>query len=673
MKSRKRLFSPSLGLLSAMLADAGLACNTSTRRDFETLKSRIEHEGGSFVTICLPTFAKGFERSIEAGRWLPNHFTGFKTRKGTCLPAFLQGFTSLVFDSKKGVIHEDPSPDAVMAVRQICLAHNKLKAECTEARQRTAALAYVSCEAEVSEFRVKNWPLRESFREVADSYYGGILSELARVLRSSHGLPTRHGPGVTVGGTSGNQKYNSRQWSRRLNRVLPFYHYWPVNFNELVDGEGRDTNLTYQEILRKDEPPAKVCFVPKTQKTPRVIAVEPVYNQLCQQGLMRVLVHLLERDKRTKGQINFTDQTINQNLALSSSITREFATIDLKEASDRLHAAVVHLMLQSQPNVSRAAFACRSLYAKLPNGKVIPMKKFASQGSAVTFPLEAMAFYSIAVASFADRYSLPVRHPRVKSFAKKVFVYGDDIIVPTKEVDTVINGLELSGLLVNTGKTFSQSHFRESCGTDAFGGHVVTPIYIRTPSPRNKRDVSEIAAYVATANQAYEQGYWRTSDFLRETVEECMGFELPHVRQGSELLGWYSFQGHYSVHKWSDDLQCFLTRGLSLRIRKKTDRLEGYRALAKYFTESEANQYFPDGYHQVFPKTLDGWLCWAGVLKVTQLEDRWNTGEFMEDYEVVEKPRLGSFMDIRYPLDDERFAVTSRRGAVYTKLHWATA
>jgi len=514
MKSRKRLlFSDLSEILKAMLADAGLVCSTSTCRDFVTLKSRTENEGISFLTICLPTFAKGFERSIEAGQWLPKLFTGFKTSKGSRLPAFLQGFTSLVFDSKKGDLHAVPSIDAIIAVRQICLAFNKIAMECTEQRQHSAGVAYAACEAEVATFRATKWKLRESFLKASNWLYGSTLYRLARVLRDDGSLPTRHGPGTTVDGTSGNRKYLHRQWSRRLNRVLPFDRYWFFNFGELVESLGIGGILDFKVVPPKEEPPVKVCFVPKTQKAPRVIAIEPVYNQYVQQGMMRVLVPTLERDKRTKGQINFSDQSINGALALSSSMTKEFATIDLKEASDRLHAAVVHLMVQSQPDVNRAVFACRSKYAKLPNGKIIPMKKFASQGSALTFPLESMAFYSIAIASFMERYGLPVHHPRVKAFSKKVFVYGDDLIVPTKEVDIVIDGLETAGLLVNRSKTFITSHFRESCGIDAFGGNIVTPVYVRTMPPKSKRDASGVAATVSTANQFYLKATFCVQNF----------------------------------------------------------------------------------------------------------------------------------------------------------------
>jgi hypothetical protein len=34
-------------------------------RDLETIRSRVKHQGVSFLTITLPNFYKDFERSVE--------------------------------------------------------------------------------------------------------------------------------------------------------------------------------------------------------------------------------------------------------------------------------------------------------------------------------------------------------------------------------------------------------------------------------------------------------------------------------------------------------------------------------------------------------------------------------------------------------------------------------
>lgn len=646
MKSRKGLLTSDLSdVLVAMLADAGLACNTSTNRDWKTIQSRVEHEGQSFLTITLPTFAKGFERSLEASQWLTDLFTSFKAGKGTCLPAFLQGFTSLVFNTKTGALHENPSIEAVEAVRQICLCLNKIKEDCTKERQRSAVSSFVSCELEISRFRVKDWPLRDNYRKVASSFLSGILGRLSCAIQGDGWLPTRHGPGSTNQGIFGNRKFLDNKWSRRLSKVLPFDRYWFVNHNEASESLGTD-GLDFEEVSSKDEIPARVQLVPKTQKAPRVIAIEPVYNQYVQQGLMGLIVPMLESDKLTGGQINFSDQSINGNLALESSLTQEFATIDMKEASDRVSASLVHLMLLGHPDLIRLVFACRSKYASLPDGTKVPLKKFASQGSALCFPFEAMVFFTIIVASFMETNKLPVGHPRVRQFARKVFVYGDDIVIPTKEVDTAIMALESAGLKVNRGKSFAAGHFRESCGTDAYLGYKVTPVYIRVRMPERKSDAEEILSYVASANLFYRKGYWKTCECIRSKIERIVGV-VPHVLSTSSIAGWYSYLGTYNISRWNKQSQCFEVRGLVPGIKKKSDPLVGYRALAKYFTEKMETS-------------------------ISDILDRVET-LFVPGHERV-KDEGGQFDPLLTlkPLDQRRFAVTPRRGSVYIKSRWAS-
>jgi hypothetical protein len=137
------------------------------------------------------------------------------------------------------------------------------------------------------------------------------------------------------------------------------------------------------------EQPVKVVLVPKTLKGPRVIAEEPCCMQYVQQGIRDVLYDLLENKNRfTSGHINFRDQTVNQSLALASSSDGRLATIDLSDASDRVPYDLALLMFQSNPEVMEAIDSCRSLRAVLPSGQVIgPLRKFASMGSALCFPV----------------------------------------------------------------------------------------------------------------------------------------------------------------------------------------------------------------------------------------------------------------------------------------------
>jgi len=166
MKSRKRLLISFFEILASVLADASVLCNTSTSRDLITIRSRAEHEGPSFYTITLPQFSKCFERSLENGSWLPELFTGFSRSRSSCLPRFLSGFTSLVFNHT-GELRDDSSIEAVEAIRQICLVLNKIKMDCTKERQRSAELAFSACEAEISKFRINIGSYWSTFVTVA--------------------------------------------------------------------------------------------------------------------------------------------------------------------------------------------------------------------------------------------------------------------------------------------------------------------------------------------------------------------------------------------------------------------------------------------------------------------------------------------------------------------------
>lgn len=572
---------PYVALLSAMLNDLSIACRTSMERDLMTIKSRFEHEGLSFLTITLPAFGKCFEQALEEGQIDPTKFAGFKAASKVPFPAFLQGLVGQVFTSE-GVLQDAPNPDAVEGIRQICLAFNKIKLECTLGRRKAAEKQFLATEREVSGFRLARYEQHEVFARVARLLFGNIFGCLSNKLDSLQIVP-RHGPGSTYDKTYGNRKYLDKRWTMRLQKTFPFDWYKTFNPNESFELSSQSEGVGYEEIPRREEPPVRVVFVPKTMKSPRVIAIEPVWTQEVQQGLMREFVELLETDKVTKGHVNFSDQGINRNLAFNSSKSRAFATIDLSEASDRVHPSLVAQMFKSFPSLSRAVFSCRSERAILPSGIEISLKKFASQGSALCFPVEAMVFYSIVVSALLKHRNLPLTFRSVRNCARDAFVYGDDIIVPNAEVSVVIEQLEAAGLKVNRKKTFSKGYFRESCGMDAFMGVNVTPVYFRHPLPSSTRDADKIVGSVSTANLLYKKGYWKTAALLRSLIEEVTGV-VPHVPDDSSVMGWHSVQQVASVHRWNRGLHRFEVKGAKLKISKVKDPLDGYRAMHKWST-----------------------------------------------------------------------------------------
>jgi hypothetical protein len=237
----------------------------------------------------------------------------------------------------------------------------------------------------------------------------------------------------------------------------------------------------------EDEPAAKVVFVPKDSRGPRLISEEPREFMYIQQGLMAKLYDTVERQPAIAGQIGFTDQTRNQEMAKQASIDGCHATLDLKEASDRVSVELVARLFPA--NWTECLMASRSLRTILPDGTEVPLNKFAPMGSACCFPVEAICFWAIALAAIdpGQSYINRLFKGRLKKDDMRISVFGDDIIVPTEHAQTVAGALEAVGLKVNRDKSFWNGFFRESCGGDYFNGHNVTPIRCKALPENNAR------------------------------------------------------------------------------------------------------------------------------------------------------------------------------------------
>lgn len=195
--------------------------------------------------------------------------------------------------------------------------------------------------------------------------------------------------------------------------------------------------------------------VPKSLKTDRTIAKEPTLNGFLQQG-----VHMVLRRRLKRAGVDLSDQTLNQEAAaLAQSL--DWSTLDLKSASNSVTTALVELLLP-EPWFSYLDLL-RSRYTMLPDGTRHRNVMFSSMGNAFTFELESLIFWAIS--------------STVCGSSNQVFVYGDDIVVPTGKADDVVEALEAFGFRVNTDKSFIGGRFFESCGKHFFDGTDVTPCY----------------------------------------------------------------------------------------------------------------------------------------------------------------------------------------------------
>lgn len=202
----------------------------------------------------------------------------------------------------------------------------------------------------------------------------------------------------------------------------------------------------------------KISFVPKTAKTLRTIAVEPLANGLVQKGIDLVL-----REKLRRVGIDLSSQGLNQEMARKGSLDDSddaFVTIDLSSASDSISTELVRYLFPD--SWFRLLDRTRSQYFNL-DGDEHRYHKLCSMGNGFCFPIETLLFGAACAATGSGEPGVDF------------MVYGDDIVVRKRHAANVLKLLAHWGFKVNAEKTYLDGPFRESCGSDWFGGEDVRP------------------------------------------------------------------------------------------------------------------------------------------------------------------------------------------------------
>jgi len=581
--------SDQIELMCCIIRDAHIGCaaNSSALRDLVTMRSRTEQEGLSFLTITLPSFGKDFEKALDQGFVDSTLFRSFK--KSGAIPAFLQGMLSQVFDQETGRRFEDAvrqvNPQAVASIRQCAYAFKKLEKDCTRKRVQSALDRFESVEHELEEIRLRDCDVND-FVSVASHIWGCLCSFDATLV-----VP-RHGPGATAEHIAGNRKYVWQYWYERLELYFPFFHH---AYSIGAYGEKEFEDVTF--VSEEQELPVRVTPVPKTLKGPRIIAIEPTCMQYAQQAIREYLYDTIESSYYAKGHVNFTDQSCNRDLAMSASKDGLMATLDLSDASDRVYHDLAMRMFDGVPDLRDAIEACRSTRAILPDGTLVgPLKKFASMGSALCFPVESMYFYTICVVALLKEQNLLVTPKNIFSVSRDVYVYGDDIIVPRIHAAAIVGYLQKYYCKVNVSKSFWTGRFRESCGMDAYAGVDVTPVYVHTDRPTSRRQARNVISWICSMNAFYKKGFMETSSHIQKICERHLG-PLPTVTEESSVLGRIhdapltigrfapiqtdTFMSANGECKLSGSLHRSEVRGWCASPVRSTDELDGYGALQK--------------------------------------------------------------------------------------------
>jgi len=346
--------------LRAALTDVSARCQVSTDYTFKECVARSKHEGLSFLTITLPELGKAFERWLDLGQVDLNSELKRKFKFREATPNFLGGVFDLVFDRCTGRLLDTPDITAIWAIRQITLMFAKINLPCTDARVRAALDGYVECEKEVRDHDSRlllDSKRIEQFDRLSNLIWLPILSVVDQMVYNEEIVPS-HGPGATADKLKGNLKWIQREWPERLDDMFPWELMCLPN-ERLHHLESAD--VTFLEP--GSERPVRVVTVPKTLKTPRIIAIEPTAMQYVQQGLHDALFEAIEADDIASRLIGYAHQEPNQLLACEGSRYGNLATLDMSEASDRVSNQHVLLLLSRTPHLRAGVQACRSTKA----------------------------------------------------------------------------------------------------------------------------------------------------------------------------------------------------------------------------------------------------------------------------------------------------------------------
>lgn len=570
-------------LFDTVLEELGLLSGVDTTMDKKTAHRRFEHEGESFLTIQLPKLRKNFELSLELREFQRHLDIPFGVRGR--VPVFLRGFFSLVFDEKTGVLLDNVDVEAVRAIRQITGLYGSYFEVCDDRRVRKALKGFVETDREVGTIaKSLSDEAIAQFKRSLNDLFGGMLSRVENAVYQGSLLP-RHSGGATADRLLGNAKWTLPEWTERLEEVFPYFHYAVANPRLAIHKLGEDGTVPIRFRSVDEEIPVRVIPVPKTHDKPRIISIEPSYMQYMQQGVSRELMRGLERDHYAHVQLRRREH--NQEAARYGSLTGTLATVDLKDASDRLSWRLVKEGFSSYPWLVQAMDACRTRRAAVDELGEIYLNKFASMGSGLTFPVQTIVFMTLAYMGMAKATNTSVRS--LISKTPWVRVFGDDIVIPSATLPLVRETLEAYGLIVNTGKTFWNGKFRESCGGEYYNGQDVSFVKVRHRMPLNRRDALAVASAVSLRNRFYKVGLWQTVRLLDNYLGSILKY-YPDVDEQSPILGRVTSlpvtgDGFHPAY------QTPTVKGYLVVNKIPKNRIDGHDALLRWFTENEQTSF----------------------------------------------------------------------------------
>jgi len=574
---------PYIQILATLLTDVQTSFSdvitTKVVRDTtQLLCRRAALEGQGFLTKTLPRLGKALDRALSESLPLDATELRFATKPSSKLPILFGELFERVLDSD-GRVLQSPCVASIKHLRQLLLIFYKLELPYAPELEQDVVDRFLETEKLIS-------PEHDRLSKVADALdqhgviaLNNLVSGNYTVVRKARRLISRvfqsldlinvvprHGPGAVSNGETLWEKYRFSVYNERIQTYYPYDAYFCASVGHVCDSSPSFEGLSSVENM------ARVILVPKDSRGPRLISCEPVEFQWVQQAVSAALVRCIERSPISRFNVHFTDQQPNQFGALLGSRTGRYATLDLKDASDRVTVGLVRLLFPK--HISDVLLACRSLGTVTPDGKIHKLNKYAPMGSSLCFPVMATVIWAILTACATDADA-----------RKSILVYGDDVILRADQTAHSITQLESFGLLVNRDKSCLHGFFRESCGMDAYNGTCVTPVRLkRTWSTSPRPDT--YSSYIDLSNNLYRHGYFGTSDLIARWV--CSVYtDVPTAEMGLPVSALLSVPSNHRMprSRSNHSLQRREWKVLTVRSRPIRHQMDGWLMLLRFFSE----------------------------------------------------------------------------------------
>lgn len=284
-------------------------------------------------------------------------------------------------------------------------------------------------------------------------------------------------------------------------------------------------------------PGNRFTTVPKDGKTDRPICIEPLGNLWLQKGigsyLKRVLRDIGLPDYRPDSQELFPGyiskgidaQKVHRSL-IRRCANEGFSTIDMSSASDTISFELIRRVFPA--DWFELLDDCRSQCTKVPTlggaSEYRSQQKFSSMGNGCTFEVESLVFCALLSVHFGLTPGMDL------------WVFGDDVILPSRCFDEACSLLQLCGFIPNRRKSFKDGPFFESCGGYIHGYLLIEPIRI-------KGEMDQPAEWYAFHNACYRQGFSRRSlRKIRDRIPRGLQFPGPE-HLGDVVLHGLPFKG----------------------------------------------------------------------------------------------------------------------------------